>query len=235
MFLESQQSARMNLVHLTSQQTKRRRFRHPLLDSTEDIDAEVLAKQIEFYIATRSKQAKDDLIMGNLILVKWVVGRYLYHWPETRPYDDDMVSEGFTAVTTIVSELDEVVPPHELRAMMVARIKWKIEEWLNNNRSIVRASLRTNWNRLSEGRELEYVNSVPLDENLLPGELDENLTCVDVLDSLDALDAIDKEEFIDVVLLMLERYPQILESEIPDRIRVMIERIIRAIKGTENG
>lgn len=232
MFLESQQSTGMNLIHLTSQQTRSRKFEHPLLDYSVDADAEVVAKLIEFYLKTRSKQAYDDLILGNLILVKWIVGRYLHHWPESRPYEDDMASEGITAVTSIINELDGPISPSELRAMMVVRIKREIEVYLNDNRSLVRAGISTNFSRLKHGKELEYANSVSLDEKLVHGQLDENLTCIDVLDSLDALDCIDKEEFVDLVLLMLERHPQILESEAPERIKNLIEQIIRAIKGT---
>ena len=141
-----------------------------------------------------------------------------------------MASEGITAVTEIVSELSEAIKSSELRAVMVVRIKRAIEFYLNDNRSIVRAGLSTNFSRLKAGQELEYANSVSLDEKLVDGQLDENLTCVDVLDSLDALDCIDKEEFVDMVLLMLERHPQILESEAPERIKRLIERIIQAIK-----
>ena len=220
----------MNLIHLTSRQTRCRKFEHPLLDYSTEADAVVVNKQIEFYLKTRSKQAYDDLILGNLILVKWVVGRYLHYWPESRPYEEDMASEGITAVTSIVSELSDLVTASELRAMMVVRIKRQIEFYLNDNRSMVRAGLSTNFSRLKQGRELEYANSVSLDEKLCHGQLDENLACIDVLDSLDALDCIDKEEFVDMVLLMLERHPQILESEAPERIKVLIERIIHAIK-----
>src|SRR3989304_8858033 len=212
MFLESQQSTRMNLIHLTSQQNKRRNFDHPLLDECKDFTVEVIDGQIEFYIATRNKQAFDDLVLGNLILVKWVVGRYLHHWPESRPYEDDMASEGICAVTSIVAELHEVILVGQLRAIMVARIKHQIEEFLNNNRSLVRASLRTNRNRRKQGRELEYTNSVTLDEKLVYGSRDEGLVCVDILDSYDIIDSIDKEEFIDIVLLMMEKYPIVLES-----------------------
>ena len=220
----------MNLIHLTSQQTRCRSFDHPLLEYSKDVKAEVLDKQIEFYIKTRSKQAYDDLILGNLILVKWVVGRYLHNWPESRPYADDMASEGITAVTEIVSELGEAIKSSELRAVMVVRIKRAIEFYLNDNRSLVRAGLSTNFSRLKAGQELEYANSVSLDEKLVSGQLDESFAAIDVLDSLDALDCIDKEEFVDLVLLMLERHPQILESEAPDRVKKLIERIIQAIK-----
>ena len=220
----------MNLIHLTSQQTKRRNFDHPLLDYSQEVEVEVLNKQIEFYIANRSKQAYDDIILSNLILVKWVVGRYLHHWPESRPYADDLASEGILAVTSIVNELEVVVPAVELRAMMVHRIKRKVEEFLNNNRSIIHASLRTNQSRFREGKELEYVSSVTLDEQQVRGQLDENLVCIDILDNFDLIDAIDKEEFIDIVLIMLERYPQVLESEVPERVKRLIEHIIRAIK-----
>ena len=220
----------MNLIHLTSQQTRCKSFDHPLLEYSTDVNAEVLDKLVEFYIKTRSKQAYDDLILGNLILVKWVVGRYLHHWPESRPYADDMASEGIMAVTEIVAGLDETIKSSELRAVMVVRIKRAIEFYLNDNRSIVRAGLSTNFSRLKAGQELEYANSVSLDEKLVDGQLDESFAAIDVLDSLDALDCIDKEEFVDLVLLMLERHPQILESEAPERVKNLIERIIQAIK-----
>ena len=220
----------MNLIHLTSQQTKRRNFDHPLLDYSTECDGEVLDQLIAFFVTTRSKQSYDDLILGNLILVKWVVGRYLHHWPESRPFAEDMASEGIVAVTTIVNELVTVVPAAQLRAMMVHRIKRKIEEFLNDNRSIVNASLRTNQSRLREGRELEAIVPVQLDERLVAGRRDENLVNIDILDNFAALDSIDKEEFIDIVLLMLERYPQVLESELPERIKTLVESIIRAVK-----
>lgn len=220
----------MNLIHLTSRQTKQAKFNHPLLENSKELEADVLDKLIEFYIASHDKTAFDDLILGNLILVKWVVGRFLYHWPESREFEDDMASEGIVAITEIVTGLTEVLPGVQLRAMIVARVKGKIERYLNDNRSLVRASTRTNQRRFREGKDLEYTNTVQLDERAVSA-LDDNLAAIDILDSLDSIESIDNEELIDAVMLAIEHHPQLLESELSLPLKELIERIVKALKG----
>lgn len=223
----------MNIIRLASQHRNQLNFSNPMLDGAVKVGEEVLSEMIKLFVTSRDSKVRDDLILANLTLVKWVVGRYLYHWPETRNFEDDMVGEGVLTVCKVIDSLQKPLSGSSLQATLVTRIKLEIEVYLNNNRSMIRASLRTNYNRAKEGRELEYTYATTLDEKIVHGELDENPLYVDIRDALEEIEEVDKETIIDRVLAALEKHPQILESELSLGQREFIERITGIVQGND--
>jgi len=224
----------MNIIRLTSQHRNQLSFNHVLLDGATRVDNAALAGMIELFVASRDKRFRDDLTLANLNLVKWVVGRYLYHWPETKPFEDDMVSEGLLALCEAVDGLDEIIEPKILQAIIVTKVKKGIEIYLNNNRTLIRASIATNYRRQRDGQELEYVYTDTLEERLVQGRLDDSQLYVDLKDSLDQLREIDKETFIDRVLAALEDNPEILESELTLDQKKLIEAITDVLRNHDD-
>lgn len=218
------------IIHLTARQKNRLPFAHPLLDNR---DAELTADEMEPLVArhlTGDRSATEALILGNLVLVKWLVGRYLFHWPESRRFEDDICSEGIMAVTAGIQEIDGPVGAGTIRAILVVKIKSAIEEYLNDFRSPVHASLSTNYRRVRQGRDPEYQYTETLTGNyelherahLDVGVYDDTPAYIDVLDSLEHLRAVDSEEMVDMILLAIEQQHNLLEEDLTDRERKLI-------------
>lgn len=224
----------MNIIRLTSNQRKQASFDHPLLSAATKMDSKAMAGLIKFAAETRNKQAFDDLILANLTLIKWIVGRYLYNWPETRRFEDDIASEGLVAVTQVVGQLDRVITPAELKAIIITKAKLNIETFLNDNRSLIGASLRTNYNRLEADEPVEYVTTVSFDDNNLSAtRQDDALAFVDLWDTVEFVQETDKETFIDHVMAIMENYKGLEERELPLSLRGLIEQIVDIVNGTE--
>ena len=224
------------IIHLTSRQKNLLPFAHPVLgDRSAELTEEEVGPLVNRHLAG-DKSATDVLVMGNLVLVKWLVGRYLYHWPESWRFEEDMCSEGITAVVQGIGEIDGPVGGGAIRAVLVVKIKKAIEEYLNDFRSPVYASLSTNYRRIRDGREPEYNyteslgaerqcdegRSVSSGNTRDVGVYDDTPAYIDVLDSLEHLKAIDSEEMVDLILLAIERQHNLLETDLTDDDRKLI-------------
>lgn len=206
----------MNVIHLTKRQKKRSAFEHPLLGDAKDLDQKQLVPLLERHFKG-DLVATQDIVMGSRGLVRAVVGRFLYHWPETRRFEEDMVSEGFTALVQIMETLTLAKQGH-LRPMMVMKIKLNIEIMLNDMRSQMSASLSTNFQRLKDKRAPEYIYAGQLTEdNNAVGAFDAGPTYVDIMDSLERLQEVDSEEMVDLVLNALEEFHRIKESDLSSK------------------
>jgi len=154
-----------HVIRLRPGQNQTQPFGHPLLDNCDDY------KLTPQQFKTASQEEKQ---LSMLWLIRWMVGKYLFHWPMTEPFLDDMCSVGFETLCGYPDLTNE--------KGLINKLHEQIETYLNNNRAIVRASLSTNKSRSSEGRELEYAESESLynvgaeDMDLLQAELIDTLT-----------------------------------------------------------
>lgn len=73
--------------------------------------------------------------------IRWIVGRYLKYFPQTERFLDDMVSEAALAMCECIA-LD--LSYNETKRKIDKKVRYKIEKFLNDNRSLVRSSLSTN-------------------------------------------------------------------------------------------
>ena len=108
-------------IRLQPTQRSTRAFTHPIFNQAP--------------IATNRR---DEEIFSHLRPLKTIVGRYLYHWPLSQRFLDEMVSVG---LTTIVECVDNDSPLQSKRYEPVCRA---IEKELNNLQGIVPAPEGTN-------------------------------------------------------------------------------------------
>lgn len=154
----------MDVIRLRPWQKKFADFRHSLLDIAND------------YKLTNDEFDKADRhvrILSRIWVVRRIVGRFLYHWPITEVWLEDMISVGFE----VISEFEDLTQEKPL----LNRIVHEIEVMLNDSRSLVRASLATNRRRERDGKELEYGEMTSL-YNI--GQEDDDLRQAQLLDEL---------------------------------------------------
>lgn len=228
------------VIHLSNRQRNRLPFQHELLDGVDELAEESFAPLVERHIAG-DRRATDELIMGNLVLVKWLVGRYLYHWPETRRFSDDICSEGIAAVTEFFNKLKQPAEATSLKAILVVKIKSSIETLINDLRSPIHASLRTNFRRAASGENPEYYYAGAIErdghgKDVLDhgqfgslGRFDDTPEYIDVLDSLERLKEVDGEEMVDLVLLAIESQHNMAEADLTDDMRRLIKALADAV------
>lgn len=154
-----------HVIRLLPDQNRYKDFSHPLLDEAE----KYRLTEKQFKTATKKEQQ-----LSFLWVVRQVVGRYLYHWPISKIWLDEMCSTGME----VICEIEDLTND---RAIM-NKLQDAIDRTLNNARSLVRASLSTNKSRSANDEELEYVETVPLhnigaeDMDLLQAELIDELS-----------------------------------------------------------
>jgi len=147
----------MNLIRLTAWQRSVKLFKHPMFEGTEILDADTL----EALVGQRhEKGGEDTLILALRSTVRYLVGRYLWHWPASRPFLDEMVCEGMLAVTLMVRELEpEMLEDSNIQKLTSSRVCWRIENMLNKSQGVASASLWTQRERVEDGIDPIYLIS----------------------------------------------------------------------------
>jgi hypothetical protein len=98
------------------------------------------------------KYARNELIVGHLSMLRHTVGRYLYHWPLTRRFLDEMVSAGVYGMTYAVQNLvKEALKDKTVGLYILHHIYKHIESEICALRGIAPAPLRTNQRRVEQG------------------------------------------------------------------------------------
>jgi len=182
--------SRINFVRLLPNNMRVRPFDHPVTNApgpplTPDEERILLEEHFN-----GNKEARDKLILGYLGLLRNLVGRYLYHWPVTRRFTEEMVSEGLVALTVAIDGFPpEALGEIELRLTVKDKIRHGIESFLSNFRGIVPAPFTVNRDRVADGKRPIYghvtagLNSVAESACYEDG----NAVKVDVVDTVDAI------------------------------------------------
>lgn len=131
------------VYQLHPKQTLSVNIEHPLFElCVSDKTCEELYNNI----ATR------DVAMFNHI--RWLVGRYVKYFPRTSRFIDDMVGQAAYALAECLS-----LPNMEYQKFLSffdMKARYKIEQFLNDNRSMVSASLSTNKRAQKDKKDLFY-------------------------------------------------------------------------------
>ena len=213
----------MNIIKLTKGQKRLMKVEHPLLDNTKLMTDEQV-------IDAWGANDKDGLIMGHFFFIKIIVGRFLAHWPETRRFEEDMVSEGLVAVTETVNKVMEAYRlPEDFQATVWTKIRVGIEIMLNRDRSLFAPGTTKQWEEVKAGREPIYNYAKQFNENLEGGAEDPSLEFIDILDELEHLTEEDRENFQMIVYRCMERDHNILESDLTEDEVDRITNITKAI------
>lgn len=155
----------MKIIRLSRGQTKWSAVNNPLFDHKKVRTDEENETLVKAFALTRSEELREELIFSNLHLVEHTVGRYLYNWPETQRWKEEMVSVG---LETLIRQVDKITGEHpdRFRGRTVIHIKNYIEMHLNDLRTQVSASLTTNYRRVREGKPLASIPDISLEKIL---------------------------------------------------------------------
>lgn len=131
--------------------------KHPVLKKVSSPLAEDEINELIPQAIAGSTQAREKLILGHLGMLRHTIGRYLYHWPLTRRFLDEMVSVGLITLTRQINMLTEdTLNEHELGVYLLQHICKHIEIEIAKLRGIAPASMRTNQRRVEKGKEPIY-------------------------------------------------------------------------------
>lgn len=156
----------MKIIRLSKGQTKWTAVNNPVFQHKRVRTDEENESIVQAFAILKTPQLREELLFSNLHLIEHTVGRYLANWPETKRWKDDMVSVG---VETLLKKIDKIGPKTKakwFRAQVVIILKRDIEIYLNNARTSVAASLRTNYRRVQDGKPLASVPEISLDKLL---------------------------------------------------------------------
>ena len=124
----------MNYIHLREYHKNTRRFEHPLLQGCPALNEEDLNALAEDVMDGVKPDYLIDALRG---CVSMLVGRYLGNFADSERFLDDMVSEGFTAVTRLCQNLPvELVKEKGILKVASSRAQSEIEAMLNSMQSL---------------------------------------------------------------------------------------------------
>ncbi len=194
------------MVHLTPAQRKRKKFSHPLTDeASAPLPEEEVLSLIATYFANDKEnklhiEAGKELVVNYFRLLRSTVARYLYHWPITRRFLDEMVSSGTVSITRIVFNLKPEqlygdTPLYTFTGLIENTIRTDIENTINRLRGVVPAPRRTNCRREQENKKPVYGT---VETDLASDIVADSKNCADtglfIFETKDAIDAITRTE-----------------------------------------
>lgn len=206
------------VIKLNLNMNKSTPITHPLLDDAKIYTNETINAYARF--AVNNAAYREDFFFSLKACVKNTVGRYIYYYPETKAFLDDMVSEAFFVVSKFVNEISlDMVEKYDILNIVQGRIKSRLETYLNRNYYIVTSGMKTHRNRFKNGEEALCYSSCDL--------------CVDPLDDgdewkrdlLDTLNHIAKDH-IDEYILKQENWGRTYQS-LADDLKVGVGTIHR--------
>jgi hypothetical protein len=176
------------VVHLTAAQKRRKCFQHPLIDNIPPLlTAEYLDQLLAVYFATDKNSVKhatfkQELIVNYFRLLASVVARYLYHWPVSRRFLDEMISTGAETITRIITTLqpDRLIEGDWFRSLgglIEGWLRFDIEDSINQLRGIAPAPRSTNHDQEKAGKRPIYGN---VETNLLSEEIKNSQAYTDI-------------------------------------------------------
>jgi hypothetical protein len=140
------------MVRLTPSQLTSVSVIHPLLYVTDGpLDEEQLSELVPLALEG-DEYARNELVVGHLSMLSHTVGRYLYHWPLTRRFLDEMVSAGVFGMVHALQILnEESLEGKTIGTYLLQHIYKHIETEVCALRGIAPAPIRTNQRRVKEG------------------------------------------------------------------------------------
>lgn len=219
------------IISLSPTMQNRIDFEHELLDEVGiyKLEPEQLAPVVERYAQTRDQDDAFILNHAYMWLVKDLVCRFRAHWPQTHCMTDDMVSVGLAALSEFVQKDFEARTESQFFTEMQSFVYERMRAYINDNRSMFSASLKTNKRRQSDDRPLEYHFAGQLNDEITGSECTDTFI-VDVLDSIEALNEADAEELRDRVMDYLHDNHGITEDSLSLRERQALDELIHNLR-----
>jgi DNA-directed RNA polymerase specialized sigma subunit len=198
-------------------------FDHPLMNLAGDyiIPRGERKAAVDKWLATRKQEDRDAIILGTMWIVKDLVQRFRAHWPETKRFTDELVSEGVTSLTEFIDGLESSDDFFERVSQFIHS---RMRDFINDNRCAFSASARTNRRRQADDKPLEYHYAVSIQEQAI-GRLDSSLQYVDIMDAVEQLADCDREDMYYLITMFLEQDHGIDEASLTDEERETVERL----------
>lgn len=142
------------MVRLTPSQLRCRPVEHPLFDGIAGPFGDEELSELVPLAIEGDEHARNELVVGHLSMLRHTVGRYLYHWPLTRRFLDEMVSAGVYGMIHALQILnEESLEDKTIGTYLLQHIYKHIESEVGALRGIAPAPVRTNQKRVQEGLE----------------------------------------------------------------------------------
>jgi len=155
------------MVHLTPAQRGQKRFSHPLTGNAprpmteEQLNPLLLAYFDTIEGSELHAEIGGKLMVNYLRMLGSMTGRYLYHWPVTRRFLDEMISAGAEAITKVIVKLR---PEHledrdkfrTLGHLIESSIRKSIETIINDFRGVAPMDDRVNRGREAKNQKPIY-------------------------------------------------------------------------------
>jgi hypothetical protein len=209
----------MGMVKLRPSQQKVRPFKHLLLDTAQDALPDAKVDSLVVAALKGDDKARQELIVGHLSMLRHTIGRYLYHWPLTRRFRDDMISAGLQALTHAVNRLEgDTLGNKTLGQYLLNNICATVEDEIARLRGICPAPPSTNRRRSSNGDtpifgHVESDIENPAVQDGYYYYIEERFEEIDVLDMLDKLRE-ESDKRTSLTLLLDEEYWGLSDTEV---------------------
>lgn len=179
------------MIRLNPGQNKSFKVDHPLFDGVKKHTKE----EVQAIAFKAAKSDKDKLFEALKSCAASVIGRYLCHWPRTRRFEHEMVSEAFLVISEILSEITfDFVENHDILKVVGRRIVNRIDEYLNRNIGIVSTSVQNQRDNPTTFNYIEIDNLAEFNHPLDAGDTWKR-------DYLDVLRSIESKDYIDDYIL----------------------------------
>jgi hypothetical protein len=146
------------LIRLKHYHTATQKVQHPLLGNTEAYSEDEL--QVILQNVLNGCVEHQELTLALRSALRNMIGRYRANWPNTRPFLDDMVSEGLLALSRLSSEISlDFLAGRGILKVASQRMQDQIETYLNSNQTVAAAGMTKQKQTVSEGLDPLYCTS----------------------------------------------------------------------------
>ena len=150
------------LIRLKKYHNKSNKFNHHLLNDAVSYSEEELDLIAEAVIECLIPPSV--LISSLRSCLRYIVGKYIANWPSTKRFQDEMVSEGFVALSEVVNNISvDFLKDRSILKVANQYITDRIEVFLNRNLAVTSASMWKQNKNISEGKSPIYCENVDLD------------------------------------------------------------------------
>lgn len=146
------------LIRLKHYHTTTQKVQHPSLDDAKVYSEEEL--QVVLQNVLNGCVEHQELTLALRSALRNMIGRYKANWPCTIPFLDDMISEGFLALSRLSSEISlDFLAGRGILKVASQRMQDQIETYLNSNQAVAAAGMTKQKQTISEGFDPLYCTS----------------------------------------------------------------------------
>lgn len=206
-------------VHLKHYHKESWDVKHPMFDS-KDLPEVVPVKEDQL-VALLDAGDKEGLTLALRSCLRHNVGRYLANWEITRPYQEEMVSEGFVGLAKFVDGAPDNLKDRTILYTAQMYINMMIEEMLNKIQSLAAPSTSQQTNLIGADKDPVYVQATTDLSDVDKAEHDSDTYKRDMYEALEKIEARDE---IDAALLCPD-YWGMNDKEVADALAVPRETV----------